>query len=132
MVGTLNNNQAARDFGYNAVQFLRKRLLYTDTGAKTIGTIPAGSLILKPLSGIQVHVVTNAGTANVIDIGTTADDDLYGTDMSTAAIAFVPLDEAVTTYVSSDTTITATMGLTGTAATTGDLEVVIAFITGGR
>lgn len=132
MTGTLNNNVSARDIGYGVVQFLRKRIVYTQTGAITIGVIPAGSLILKPLSGVMVNVITNAGTNNRIDIGTSADDDLYGTDLATGTATFVPLDEAVSMYVSSDTTITATPDLTGTAATTGDLEVVIAFITGGR
>ena len=79
MTGTLNNNVSARDIGYGVVQFLRKRIVYTQTGAITIGVIPAGSLILKPLSGVMVNVITNAGTNNRIDIGTSADDDLYGT-----------------------------------------------------
>lgn len=130
---SLANKVPARDIGYGVVQFIRKRLTFADNGkAVVVGTIPAGALILKPLSGAQVNVVTNAGTDNLMNIGTTADDDLYGTSLSTAAVAFVPLDEAVSMYASSDTTVTATLALTGTAATTGDIEVVIAFVTGGR
>lgn len=130
---SLSNKVPARDIGYGVIQFIRKRLTFADNGkAVVIGTIPAGALILKPVSGVQVNVVTNAGTNNQIDIGTSANDDLYGTDMSTAAATFVPIDEAVTLYVADDTTITATLGLSGTAATTGDLEVVIGFVTGGR
>lgn len=138
MTGTLNNTVPARDINYGVVQFLRKRIQYTDNAvAITVGKIPAGSLIHKAMSGIVVHVVTNAGTANVIDIGyikaSGTDDDYFGTDISTAALNFVPLDETVTGYyVSEETTITATLGLTGTTATTGDLEVIIAFVTGGR
>ncbi len=138
MVGTLNNSVAPRDISYGVLQFLRKRITFAQNAtAITIGRIPAGSLIHKAMSGVVVHTVTNAGTANVIDIGfinaTTTDDDYYGTDIATNALNFVPLDEAVTGYyVSVDTTITATLGLTGTTATTGDLEVIIAFVTGGR
>lgn len=130
---SLANKVPARDIGYGVVQFIRKRLTFADNGkAVVVGTIPAGALILKPLSGAQVNVVTNAGTNNLMNIGTTADDDLYGTSLSTDAVAFVPLDEAVSMYASSDTTVTATLALTGTAATTGDIEVVIAFVAGGR
>jgi hypothetical protein len=130
---SLANKVPARDIGYGVVQFIRKRLTFEDNGkAVVVGTVPAGALILKALSGAHVNVVTNAGTNNLMNIGTTADDDLYGTSLSTAAIAFVPLDEAVSMYASSDTTVTATLALTGTAATTGDIEVVIAFVTGGR
>jgi hypothetical protein len=130
---SLANKVPARDIGYGVVQFIRKRLTFADNGkAVVVGTVPAGALILKALSGAHVNVVTNAGTNNLMNIGTTADDDLYGTSLSTAAIAFVPLDEAVSMYASSDTTVTATLALTGTAATTGDIEVVIAFVTGGR
>ena len=138
MTGTLNNAVAARDFGYNALQVLRKRIQYTQNAtAITIGKIPAGALIIKGLSGIVVHTVTNAGTQNAINVGYTrasgTDDDYFGTLLATTALNFVPLDETVTGYyLSEDTTITATMALTGTAATTGDLEVVIVFVTGGR
>lgn len=112
------------------VSYLRKKITFADNGvAKVVGTIPAGALILKPMSGLQVITVFNAGTNNYIDVGTTADDDLFGTDLSGAALAFVPLDEAIGGYrVSADTTITATVGLTGTAATTGEAEVVICYI----
>lgn len=125
----LNQNIPARDMGEQQIHYLRKRILFSDNGvAKTIGTIPAGAVILKPLSGIQVQQVFNAGTNNFIDVGTTADDDLYGTDLSGTALAFVPLDEAVRMDVTVDTTITATVGLTGTAATTGIADVVIAYV----
>lgn len=125
----LNQNIPARDMGEQQVHYLRKRVTFADSGVvKTVGCIPAGAIILKALSGIQVEVVFNAGTANVIDIGTTADDDLYGTDLSGLAVAFVPLDEAVRMDVTVDTTITATVGLTGTAATTGIADVIIAYI----
>lgn len=125
----LNQNIPARDMGEQQIHYLRKRVLFSDNGAaKTIGTIPAGAVILKALSGIQVQQVFNAGTNNFIDVGTTADDDLYGTDLSGTALAFVPLDEAVRMDVTVDTTITATVGLTGTAATTGIADVVIAYV----
>ncbi|MNR62251.1 hypothetical protein D3C85_1842220 [compost metagenome] len=71
----------------------------------------------------------NAGTGNVLDVGTTADDDLFGTDLALSTAGLIPLDEAVSMYVASDTTITATPALTGTAATTGVGQIVIAYCT---
>ena len=111
------------------VAYLHTSVTFEDNGtAKTIGVLPAGAIILKPVSGITVTEVFNAGTTNVIDIGTSADDDLYGTNLSATATNFVPVDEAVSYKVTSDTTMTVTVGLAGTAATTGAAEVVIAFV----
>lgn len=120
----------ARQFHQQMVHFLRKSVTFSDNGvARTVGVIPAGSLILKPMSGVHVTTVFNAGTTNVLDIGTSADDDLYGTDLALGTANFVPLDENVGTYlVTTDTTITVTVGLAGTAATAGAGEVIIAYI----
>jgi hypothetical protein len=60
--------------------------------------------------------------------GVSADDDFYATDLAMGSIAFVPLDEAVTMAVAADTTITATLALSGTAATAGSAEVFIAYM----
>lgn len=121
---------SARQFHSQQIHYLRRTVTFSDNGsARVIGVIPAGALILKPASGVHVTTVFNAGTTNVIDIGTSADDDLYGTDLSLTTANFVPLDENVGTYlVSADTTITATVGLAGTAATAGSAEVIIAYI----
>lgn len=120
----------ARRYATAQIHYLRKGLTYqSGAGPHTVGIIPAGSLILKPISGVQVVTAFDSGTNKQMDIGTSADGDLFGTDLSLAALAFVPLDEAIGGYrVAADTTITATLDLTGTAATAGDAEVVIAFI----
>jgi hypothetical protein len=120
----------ARQHHYQFPHYLRKSISYTDEDtAVTLGPdIPAGSLILKALSGVSVSTAFNAGTLNQIDIGTSADPNLYGTLLALAATDFVPLDEAVSYLVTQDTTMTATVTLTGTAATAGAAEVVIAYI----
>jgi len=120
----------ARQFYTQQVHYLRKSIVFGDDGTElTVGKIPAGSLILKPLSGVHVTTAFNAGTTNTLNVGTSADDNLYGTLLALGTTTFVPCDEAVGTYlVASDTTMTATVVLTGTAATTGAGEVVIAYI----
>lgn len=126
----LQNKQPPRDSWYQVVNYLRADIAFGNSGtAVKVGTIPANSLILKPISGVQVTTVFNAGTTNVVDIGSSTDDDLFGTDLALGALAFVPLDEAIGGFlVTQDTEITATVGLSGTAATTGAGVVVIAFL----
>lgn len=125
----LQNSKPARNSLYQEIQYIRKNIVFGQAGsAITIGVLPAGAIIQKAGSGVYVNTVTNAGTNNRIDIGTSADDDLYGTDLATTTLGFVPLDENVSYRLAADTTITATLDLTGTAATTGDLDVVITYV----
>lgn len=123
----------ARLYHTDQVHYLAKDFTYADDGSVlSLGYLPAGAVILKPMSGVAVHVAFNAGTTNVLDIGTAANDDLYGTDLALGSIAFVPLDEAVSMTVAADTLVTATVDLTGTAATTGSGTVIIAYVIPGR
>jgi hypothetical protein len=125
----------ARQLATQQTHYLRCGITYADNGlVKTVGIIPAGSQMINLTSGVYIREVFNAGTTNVLDIGTTADDDLYATDLALGTKAFVVIDEAATAtnvntwYVTVDTTITATVALSGTAATTGQAEIIIAYI----
>lgn len=120
----------ARNDGSQHVAFLRKTFGYADNGnVLTLGSLQAGTLIMKPTSGIFVSTVFNAGTNNFLDIGTTVTQDLFGTDLSLLATAFVPLDEAIGGFLlTADATITMLLQLSGTAATTGAGIAVISFI----
>ena len=123
----------ARLYHTDQVHYLAKDFTYADDGSVlSLGYLPAGAVIIKPMSGVAVHVAFNAGTTNVLDIGTAANDDLYGTDLALGSIAFVPLDEAVSMTVAVDTLITATVDLTGTAASAGSATVIIAYVLPGR
>lgn len=121
---------SARQYHTQQVHYLRKTVGYADNGtALTVGEIPSGSLIIKDASGVHVTTAFDAGTTNTLNVGTSADDNLFGTLLALGTTTFVPLDEAVGGYlVTSDTTITATVVLTGTAATAGSGEVVICYI----
>lgn len=127
-MGAPNTSRPAVDTGYsNFVHCLRKKIVYGDNGvAKTVGVIPAGAIINRAASGFLVKTAFNAGTSNVLDIGISSDDDLYATDLAAGTATFVPVDEAVGSFhVTSETTITATLALSGTAATAGEGYVVI-------
>lgn len=120
----------ARDDLYQGIQYLREDFTFADNGKVIkVGTLPAHAVIAKAISGVNVSTVFNAGTGNVLDIGTSADDDLFGTDIALGTAGLIPLDEAVSEYVAVDTEITATVTLTGTAATTGVGQIVIAYFT---
>ncbi len=122
---------AARDYNMQMIHYLRKSITYADDGTTvTIGTIPAGSLVLKPISGVAVTTVFNAGTTNVLDVGPSTDSgtDLWATDLALGTLGFVPLAEAVTNLVSVDTIVQAAVDLPGTAATPGAAEIIIAYI----
>jgi len=119
----------ARQYATQQIHYLRKTVVFGDDGvAKTVGVLPSGATILKALSGVNVDVAFDAGTTNTLNIGSSADDNLYATLLALGAIAFVPLDEAVAMTLTADTTITATVVLTGTAAAAGQAEVIIAYI----
>ena len=123
----------ARLYHTDQVHYLAKSFTYADDGSVlSLGYLPAGAVIVKPISGVAVHTAFNAGTTNVLDVGTAANGALYGTDLALGAIGFVPLDEAVSLAVAEDTLITATVDLTGTAATAGSATVIIAYVLPGR
>lgn len=119
----------ARDYGKQLVHYLRKGFTFADDGrVLQLGTIPAGAMILKPLSGVQVNELFNAGDTNVLDIGNADNDDFYAEDLALGVVAFVPFDTAVSMVVAVDTALSATVDLAGTTPTTGQGEIVIAYI----
>lgn len=121
--------KSARQSEHQLVHYLRKTVSYTDNGtAVTVGVLPAGATILKPSTGVSVSTAFNAGTTNTLNIGTTADDNLYATLIALGTTTFVALDEAVSNTVAADTEVTATVVLTGTAATAGEAEVIVTYI----
>jgi hypothetical protein len=133
MTTSLNSATPARNAGVQQIHVIRSREITFADNAQVIriGTVPAGSLIMNTLSGVHVSTVFNAGTNNFIDIGTTADDDLYGTDVSLLALGLILMDEAETAaarWIAADTTFTCTPSITGTAPTTGLARVVICYI----
>jgi hypothetical protein len=121
----------AREFSTQQIHYCRKGFTFADDGTTlTIGTIPAGALLVKAISGVYITQAFNAGTTNVADMGPSTDSgtDLWATDLALGTLGFVPLDEAVSPLVTVDTVCQITVDLTGTAATTGTAEAVIAYI----
>lgn len=125
----LNRDVPARNDLYQNIQYLRKDIEFGNAGEIIVGKIPAGAIIVKPISGVAVHVAFNNGTTNTLNVGKEGDGDFFASAVATGTIAYVALDEAVASRVEEDTLITATQAVSGTAATAGSATVVIAFVT---
>jgi hypothetical protein len=113
------------------VHYLRKSIVFGDNGTTvTVGTIPAGSVILTPLSGVQVNVAFNGNATNTLDLG--ASDDSGNNNIATllalGTIGFITIDETTTTKLFSvDTRIDAVVVSTA-SATTGAGEIIICYV----
>lgn len=124
----------ARKYHTSQVHYLRKAIAYSDGASAEVevGIIPAGSTVIR--GGVVVTTAFNAGTGNVLDIGTAADPDGFATDLALGTVGVIVADEMATTddaYVTADTTITATLALTGTAATAGAGFVWVEYLVAG-
>jgi hypothetical protein len=112
----------------NQTHYFRKRITFSDT-VVTIGVIPAGAIVIN--AGVIVTTAFNAATTNVLDIGTSGDDDGFATDLALGTIGRIVADELATSndlYSTSEVTLTATYAQTGTAATAGEGFVYVEFI----
>ncbi len=116
---------------YNATQqigYLRKGITFADHNTTvSVGAIPAGSLILKPLSGVSISTAFNGGPQKV-DIGPSTDTgtDVWATALNISATTFVPFDESVSFLVAVDTEVQAYVQ--ASAASAGVGQIVIAYI----
>lgn len=113
----------ARNDGSQNIHYLRKPIAFSNGIAAVVevGVVPAGSIVLR--GGVVVTTAFNAGSTNVLDIGTVADDDGFATDLALGTIGVINTDEMATSNdmgpMAADTIINATMALTGTAPTAG-------------
>lgn len=130
----LNLDIPARDNSEQNIQFLRKRFSFDGSvgvgigAAIVIGKLRAGAIILGPISGIDTQTVFNAGTNNRFQIGIAGAVSKYGLNVTAAALGFAAIAVAVGHRLLVDTDILITPDVTGTAATTGEAEAIIAFI----
>lgn len=121
---------AARQFHTQQIHFLRKTVLFSNTGTQlTVGTIPAGAVLITAMSGAVVTTVFNDSGTDLLDIGVSSNDDLFATDLDVSSLGFKPCDESVAEALfSADTVVTATYTGQNANASTGAAEVVIAYI----
>lgn len=129
-MATGSPGSTARQLSIQAVHYLRKKITFADNGKTVdVGTIPAGALLLKPISGVSVAVAFNGDTTNTLDIGpsTDAGTDLWATALALGTTTFVQIDEAVSNLVSVDTKVQAKV-TSSASASAGEGYIVIAYI----
>lgn len=121
---------SARAYQTHQIHYLARDFTYADDGSTLeLGYIPAGAMVIR--GGVVVTTAFNAGSTNVLDIGTVADPDGFATDLALGTIGVIVADEMATTndaYVTVDTQINIVVDLTGTAATAGAGRAWIEYI----
>lgn len=123
----------ARQFHTQQVHYLRKTITYLDGGdTVTVGTIPAGSVVLPGLSGIAVTTAFNGDTTNTSDLGISGSTTKYASALALGTLGWIELDVITESSASSllttaDETIIATVVSTASASA-GSAEVIIAYI----
>ena len=118
---------------YAIPHIIGAKVAYNTTGIGTaatvaIGTIPAGSLVVEV--GVDITTVFNAGTTNVLIVGTAANDDLFvdADDVNEAATGLTKVATGIGTLTTADTTVYVQYTQTGTAATTGAAHIYLAYL----
>jgi hypothetical protein len=125
----MSNPSTARVFHTQQVHYFRRAITFSETGTLTIGVIPAGAVVIN--AGVVVTTSFNAGTANTLDIGTSADTDGFATLLALGTVGRIVADEMATSndlYSTSEVTLQCVVTLTGTAATTGAGFVYVEYI----
>lgn len=123
----------ARQLPWQVTHYLRRRVTFADVSGTQykIGTIPANALVLRTVVSIQTAF--NAGTTNVLIVGTSGDDDALvaaaGVDETAVAVTSVaPATLGGLMSASADTDLYTKYTQTGTAATTGVATVVVEYV----
>jgi len=111
------------------VHFLRKTISFADgqSAVITIGKLPAGAVVIGAMSGIAVTTVFNDATNKLVKVGVTGSDALWDASASVATAGFVPFDAAASHLVAADIDVILTHMRTGTAASAGSAEVIVAY-----
>lgn len=130
----MSTSGIARNDGSQNVHFIGKDITYGTVGIGTadtvkVGRVPAGSRLMPA----QVYVTTafNAGTTNVLIVGTSAgsDADVVGAaELSEGATGCTIVATGCSLTFASDTDIYVKYSQTGTAATAGAATILIPYI----
>lgn len=128
----------AQQFHHNLLHFLRVKKALADITSGTsfsVGWVPAGATVYDAYA--IVDTAFNSGTSDLLDIGfenagdgTTSDPNEFMTAVSIASVGKKAADELATAgdlRFPSGAQITATWTGAGTAATTGNMDVVVLY-----
>lgn len=123
----------ARLYHTDQVHYLAKTITFADDGKTiTVGTLPAGAVVIPGLSGIAVNTIFNGGSTNTCDIGIAGSTQKYASALALGTLGWIETDVVTVSSESSllataDETIIATVVSTANAST-GSAVVMIAYV----
>jgi len=115
--------------GNKLMQAVIGTILYSvaDPFTVSLGYVPSGARLIE--AKVQIEAAFDAGTTNVLVVGTSGNDDAYvaagDVDESSTGLTTLPLNH---TALTARTQILAKYTQTGTAATAGKAHVCIVFV----
>jgi|DEB3_MinimDraft_2_1074329.scaffolds.fasta_scaffold44643_1 hypothetical protein len=125
--------RAARKPYQRLVTYISKTVNFDTPGIGTaatvsIGALPAGCLVLETL--VRVRTAFDAGTTNVIKVGTSDDDDEFieANDLDETGAGLTRSERSAGLVMTADTEVFVTYTQTGTAATAGVADVIVLYI----
>lgn len=123
---------AARQYHTQQTHYIRRTVTIADGSGTAVyaGTIPRGAIVLG--TTCAVTTVFNSGTSDVVIVGTLADDDalVAAAGFSETAVGVTRVAPATLgglLSASADTDIYTKWTGSGTAATTGVVEIIVEF-----
>lgn len=124
---------AGQEYIHNTVHYLAKTITYADNGKTvTVGTIPAGAVIIPGLCGVAVNVVFNGDATNTVDVGISGSTTKYSSALALGTLGWIEQDvltesAAARMDTTAAETIIATVVSTADAST-GSATVVMAYV----
>jgi hypothetical protein len=123
----------AREYPMQVLHFLRRSISFDSQFISTddftrVGTLPAGAVIYDAI--VKVTTAFNAGTTNYINVGIVGDDDgiVDEGDLDLTAAEWQSSRRGCDLTFTADTPVYVTYDQSGTAATTGVAEIIVAYI----
>jgi hypothetical protein len=132
-MATNTTGTVAREYDMQVLHFIRRAISFDTPLISTddtilVGVLPAGAVIYDGI--VKVTTAFNAATTNYINVGVVGDDDgiVDQGDLDLTAVEWQSSRRGCDLTLTSDTPVYVTYDQTGTAATTGAAEIIVAYI----
>lgn len=124
---------AGQEYISNQVHYLAKTITYLDAGKTvTVGTLPAGAVVLPGISGVAVNVVFNGDTTNTVDVGISGATTKYSSALALGTLGWIEQDvltESAAARMNNTAAETVIATVVSTASPgTGSATVIIAYV----
>jgi hypothetical protein len=132
-MATNTTGTTARQFPYQTVHFIRRRVTFdttfiADDDFTLVGVLPAGAIITQAI--VKVETAFNASSTNLINVGIAGNDDAIVDegDIDLTAEEWQATMTGCDLTFAADTPVYVTYDQTGDAATAGVAHVIVMYI----